>query len=108
MKKLIASLFSAAVLFGAAPLGAAALDPLHTVEQDGVTYSFAVSDGNAEIVSVSGAKGSITIPSKLETYSVTAIGDKAFLGQTRKSLRRQFSRKRSQLSEDLRLQAAPH
>ena len=82
MKKLIASLLSASVLLGAAPLGAAALDPLHTVKQDGVTYSFAVSDGNAEIVSVSGANGSITIPSKLETYSVTAIGDKAFLGQT--------------------------
>ena len=82
MKKLIASLLSASVLLGAAPLGATALDPLHKVQQDGVTYSFAVADGNAEIVSVSGAKGSITVPSRLETYNVTAIGDKAFLGQT--------------------------
>ena len=57
MKKVIAALLSVSVLLGAAPLGAAALDPLHTVEQDGVTYSFAVSDGNAEIVSVSGSKG---------------------------------------------------
>lgn len=82
MKKLITALLSAAIALGAAPAGAYALDPLHTATVDGVTYSFAVNDGNAEITSVSGAAGEITIPSELEGFKVTSIGDKAFFGQT--------------------------
>lgn len=82
MKKLITAILSAGMMLGTVPAGASALDPLHTVSYGDVTYNFVVSDGGAELVSVSGAAGDITIPSELEGYTVTGIGDKAFFCET--------------------------
>ena len=80
MKKIAASLLSSAAMLGMIPIGSQALDPLHTALHEGVTYNYDITDGKAEILSVSGAKGQITIPSELESYTVVSIGDKAFLG----------------------------
>ena len=82
MKKLITAILSAGVLLGTVPAGAFAIDPLHTFESDGVTYNFVVREGGAEIVSVSGAEGDIALPSELEGYTVTGLGEKAFFGNT--------------------------
>ena len=82
MKKPFAALLSAGIILSAVPSEASALDPLHTESYDGVTYNFTVSGSNAELVSVSGAAGELTIPAELEGFSVTSVGEKAFFGNT--------------------------
>lgn len=80
LKGVFSAISAAAVLLTAAPAAAFALDPLHTAKAGGVTYSFAISDGGAEIISVSGASGVITVPEELEGYPIVSIGENAFFG----------------------------
>ena len=83
-KKLLASLLVAIMVLSVSPVGALTeidLSSLFSVEASALTsgsYTYTVSGTNATITKYDGTETSITIPSTLGGYTVTAIGDYAF------------------------------
>ena len=80
MKKVLSLLLAFAMIFAVVPMSAltasAASDDYYS---NG--YYYRVSSGKATITDVDGyIGGNITIPSKLDGYPVTSIGDSAFWG----------------------------
>lgn len=82
MKQLIAALASAAAIALIPAPTAAALETTQQIA--GVTYTATLDreNGTATITAVSGATGRVSVPDEIDGCSVTAVGDKAFFGQT--------------------------
>ena len=52
-------------------------------EEDGIPYTYEIlSDGTVKITGYTGSRKYITIPEQIEGHAVSAIGDRAFEGQT--------------------------
>ncbi len=87
-KKVLASLLVAIMVLSVAPVGALTeidLSSLFTVEASALTsgsYTYTVSGSNATITAYSGTASSLSIPSTLGGYTVTAIAQKAFEDNT--------------------------
>ena len=87
-KKLFASLLVAVMVLSVSPVGALTeidLSSLFSVEASALTsgdYTYTVSGSNATITAYSGTASTLSIPSTLGGYTVTAIGTGAFKGNT--------------------------
>ena len=87
-KKLLASLLVAIMVLSVAPVGALTeidLSSLFSVEASALTsgnYTYTVSGKNATITAYSGTASTLSIPSTLGGYTVTAIEDSAFKSNT--------------------------
>ena len=83
-KKILASLLVAIMVLSAAPIGALTeidLSSLFSVEASALTsgnYTYTVSGTNATITAYSGTASTLSIPSTIGGYTVTAIGKSAF------------------------------
>ena len=88
LKKLLASLLVAVMVLSVAPVGALTeidLSSLFAVEASALTsgsYTYTVSGSNATITAYSGTASTLSIPSTLGGYTVTAIGPGAFANNT--------------------------
>ena len=87
-KKLLASLLVAIMVLSVSPVGALTeidLSSLFSVEASALTsgnYTYTVSGKNATITAYSGTASTLSIPSTLGGYTVTAIGPGAFANNT--------------------------
>lgn len=83
MKKLLAGLLAALMIFSAAPMTglAAQAEIMLAAASERATEDFSyqvLEDGTAEITGYTGSAEELTIPSEIDGYLVTSIGDMAF------------------------------
>ncbi len=83
MKKLLAGLLAALMIFSAAPMTglAAQAEIMLAAASERATEDFSyqvLEDGTAEITGYTGSAEELTIPSEIDVYLVTSIGDMAF------------------------------
>lgn len=84
-KKITASLFAAIIAFSVfqavqLTVSAAEVESNNSVSAEFGDYTYKItSDSTAEITKYSGNAEAITIPDKINGYSVTSIGERAFM-----------------------------